>query len=435
MSSTQSPKRRKLPYPTEWSDLASRAYAELLAVEPHQQPPTNVVTHDTTVMVDLTTHCRLYRGNLEYNNAGKVMSSIGPYHREDFLTQLQVTADAAGSLADSGAPKGPRDESYRQVGTSIRHANHTLLTDNYIPPTNLVGVSRPYPNAVTFEVYPLRPTFATLVFRHHRWNDATAATRQTLQQTMTSHHSRHTCDAICKHISKELIFILRHCRGAPRKQLPRDAGGRVLLSSVAANGHTMISQPFLDPARIAAAMTMSFLDIVPGFFHVTPINRMRSIMKQGLLPGTVQERNGRMDIHASVFGPSDPRGEQTRNRIAECLSFEAQCAVVFIEAAGVIDTGRVNLGDGVRLWSQAIPIQKITCIVAVSRACGEHAANVSGNLKFDFLFDNQFATIEGRRKVRSAQLLNLDLVQPSTITRERLRELGFTLTLRTPRSL
>ena len=68
-----------------------------------------------------------------------------------------------------------------------------------------------------------------------------------------------------------------------------------------ANGHTMGPQGFLDPSRIAAAMSTSFLEIARGFFHDTPISRIRNIIKQGLLPGTVMQHRGRMDIHAAMF--------------------------------------------------------------------------------------------------------------------------------------
>ena len=96
----------------------------------------------------------------------------------------------------------------------------------------------------------------------------------------------------------------------------------------------------------------------------------------------------------------------------------------FIETANVVDTGRVNLGDGVCLWSDPIPIEKITCVAAVSRAYGEHTANVAGGFRFDILFDNQFGTIEGQRTIRYDNLTSAEQQQPSTLTRERLRELG-----------
>ena len=163
-------------------------------------------------------------------------------------------------------------------------------------------------------------------------------------------------------------------------------------------------------------MSNNLLTITPGFFHVTPISRLRSIIKQGLLPGVALENTGRLDIHATMFGPTDPRGDQTRHRISETLQFEAQCAVVFIEAANVIDTGRVNLGDGVCLWSDPIPIEKITCITAVSRAFGETADHVARGLRFDILFDSQFATIKGRRYHRYDPATSAEQQQPSTLT-------------------
>ena len=54
---------------------------------------------------------------------------------------------------------------------------------------------------------------------------------------------------------------------------------------------------FLDPNRIAAAMSTSFLEIIPGFFHVTPISRIRNIIKQGLLPGTVMQHRSYPTSH------------------------------------------------------------------------------------------------------------------------------------------
>ena len=157
---------------------------------------------------------------------------------------------------------------------------------------------------------------------------------------------------------------------------------------------------FLDPNRIAAAMSTSFLEIIPGFFHVTPISRIRNIIKQGLLPGTVMQHRRTMDIHAAIFGPNDSRGEANQRRITDFLRVDAQCAVVYIDAASVVNAGRVNLGDGVCLWSRYISVKHIHSIVAASYACGAQSKNVSGSLKYDLLFDNQFATIAGQRIVR-----------------------------------
>ena len=202
-----------------------------------------------------------------------------------------------------------------------------------------------------------------------------------------------------------------------------------------ANGHTLQYQPFLRPERIAAAMSTDFASITPGFFHVTPISRLRSIIKQGLLPGAALNNIGRMDIHATMFGPTDPRGEQTRTRITETLQYEAQCAVVFIEAANVIATARVNLGDGVCLWSDPIPIEKITCITAVSRAYGEHTDNVARGLRFDILYDSQFGTIKGQRRPHQDDTKITEHQRPSTLTRGRLRERGYDIDVMSARQV
>ena len=79
MTSTHQPhKRRRLPNLTEWTTLASHAYATLTAVEPVATTPDSDVTYDTMIYINLSTHCRQFRGNLEYNDAGKAFSTIGP---------------------------------------------------------------------------------------------------------------------------------------------------------------------------------------------------------------------------------------------------------------------------------------------------------------------------------------------------------------------
>ena len=81
--------------------------------------PASDVTYDTMIEINLSTHCRQFRRNLEHYDAGKAFSTIGPRRREDFLAQLQTLADAAGSVADSGAPTGPTDAEYFTDSSTI----------------------------------------------------------------------------------------------------------------------------------------------------------------------------------------------------------------------------------------------------------------------------------------------------------------------------
>ena len=94
----------------------------------------------------------------------------------------------------------------------------------------------------------------------------------------------------------------------------------------AASGHSDFD--YLDPVRVASVANDALLQAVPGMFHMTTVDRVRSIIQQGLLPGSGVSQGGRHDIHMSPFAPLDGRNTIMHNKLSHIrLRGECWCVI------------------------------------------------------------------------------------------------------------
>ena len=134
-----------------------------------------------------------------------------------------------------------------------------------------------------------------------------------------------------------------------------------------AYGHSETNQKFLDTARLGCTLTPEILRHIPGFFHYTTKLAASMILRDGLLPGAQVVEQGRIDLHTTVFGPKDPRGNRDgHRRLGKILSEETKAAVISLRAKDCPLSGRINPSDGICLWG-ALRANIIDCVMTVER--------------------------------------------------------------------
>lgn len=203
----------------------------------------------------------------------------------------------------------------------------------------------------------------------------------------------------------------------------RQSGREVIIRTFAvrfSNGHTLQHQPILDSHRVAAPLEPAVIDHFPGFFHVTSRQHIASIIERGLIPGAALQDGARMDIHATTFSMTAPRGQATADEVRRLLNATARCAVVFFSTRSHVNNGRINLGDGVCLGDTTLFRNKISCIVEVAKNVTA-AKGAHNEFLYELICDSQSATIPGIR-VAAPHSAHKPF---STLTRSRLKEESF----------
>ena len=104
---------------------------------------------------------------------------------------------------------------------------------------------------------------------------------------------------------------------------------------------------------------------IPGFFHYTTKLAASMILRDGLKPGAQILEQGRVDLHTTIFGPKDPRGQNDgQRRLGKILSEGTKAAVVSLRVEDCPLTGIINPSDGICLWD-GLAASVIDCVMTV----------------------------------------------------------------------